>query len=35
MPAGAFLPPAGLTMLDRSRARGQTKIDTLVLQVGG
>ena len=34
MRAGAFGPPAGLTMLARSRARGQTKIDTLVLQIG-
>ena len=31
---GAFRTLAGLTRLDRTRATGQTKIDTLVLQAG-
>jgi len=35
MPEGDFKTPAGLTRMDWSRVRGQTKIDTLVLQAGG
>jgi len=32
---GAYVPPAGSTTQHRSRVRGQTKLDILVLQFGG
>jgi len=35
MPAGAFMPLAGSTMLNKSRVWNQTKLDTLALQAGG